>query len=94
MLGRGSYGAVCSAIHKPTGMKVAIKKMDGVFEDEIDCKRILREINLLRKLKHPYVIDIFDMIPPKNKENFETVYIVLKLSESDLKKVIKSAIHL
>jgi len=29
---------------------MAIKKMDGVFEDEVDCKRILREINLLRKL--------------------------------------------
>ena len=49
-LGQGSYGAVCSALHKPSGKKMAIKKMDGVFEDEIDCKRILREINLLRKL--------------------------------------------
>jgi len=94
LLGRGSYGAVCSAIHKPTGTKVAIKKMDGVFEDEIDCKRILREVDLLRKLKHPYVIEIFDMLEPEDKANFDSVYIVLRLSESDLKKVIKSAIHL
>ena len=94
MLGRGSYGAVCSAIHKPSGTKVAIKKMDGVFDDEIDCKRILREINLLRKLKHPYVIEIFDMLEPSDPKHFNTVYIVLRLSESDLKKVIKSAIHL
>ena len=94
LLGRGSYGAVCSAIHKPTGTKVAIKKMDGVFEDEIDCKRILREVHLLRKLQHPYVIEIFDMLEPEDKENFDTIYIVLRLSESDLKKVIKSAIHL
>ena len=93
-MGRGSYGAVCSAIHKPTGNKVAIKKMDGVFEDEIDCKRILREVDLLRKLKHPYVIEILDMLEPKDPENFNTIYIVLRLSESDLKKVIKSAIHL
>jgi mitogen-activated protein kinase 1/3 len=48
LLGTGSYGAVASAIHKPTGNKVAIKKMKGVFEDEIDCKRILREIYLLK----------------------------------------------
>ena len=68
--------------------------MDGVFEDEIDCKRILREVDLLRKLKHPYVIEVFDMLEPRDKENFDTVYIVLKLAESDLKKVIKSAIHL
>lgn len=94
MLGKGSYGAVASAIHKPSGTKVAIKKMDGVFEDEIDCKRILREVDLLRKLKHPYVIEIFDMLEPKDPKTFDTVYIVLRLSESDIKKVIKSAIHL
>jgi mitogen-activated protein kinase 1/3 len=68
--------------------------MDGVFEDEIDCKRILREVDLLRKLEHPYVIEVFDMLEPKNPDTFDTVYIVLRLAESDLKKVIKSAIHL
>ena len=68
--------------------------MDGVFEDEVDCKRILREIDLLRKLKHPYVINILDVIEPKNMETFDTIYVVLELAESDLKKVIKSAIHL
>ena len=68
--------------------------MDGVFEDEIDCKRILREVDLLRKLDNPYVIEVFDMLEPKNPDTFDTVYIVLRLSESDLKKVIKSAIHL
>jgi mitogen-activated protein kinase 1/3 len=68
--------------------------MDGVFEDEIDCKRILREINLLRKLEHPYVIKILDVLEPKNLETFDCLYVVLELAESDLKKVIKSAIHL
>ena len=94
ILGQGSYGAVCSATHKQTGKKVAIKRMDGVVEDEIDCKRILREINLLRKLHHPYVINIIDVIEPKDREHFDTIYVVLELAESDLKKVIKSAIHL
>lgn len=73
---------------------MAIKKMDGVFEDDIDCKRILREINLLRKLNHPYVINVFDVLEPRDKEKFDTIYVVLELAESDLKKVIKSAIHL
>ena len=68
--------------------------MDGVFEDEVDCKRILREIDLLRKLHHPYVINILDVIEPKNYDSFDTLYVVLELAESDLKKVIKSAIHL
>ena len=68
--------------------------MDGVFDDEVDCKRILREIDLLRNLKHPYVVNIVDVIEPRNLETFETIYLVLELAESDLKKVIKSAIHL
>lgn len=94
LLGQGSYGAVCSAIHKPSGKKVAIKKMTGVFEDEVDCKRILRELHLLRKLSHPFVVELFDLIKPRDLDNFDTVYVVLSLSESDLKKVIKSAIFL
>lgn len=94
LLGQGSYGQVASAVYKPTGKKVAIKKMDGVFEDEVDCKRILREVTLLRRLKHPYVVELFDIIEPRNLENFDTLYVVLELAESDLKKVIKSAIHL
>ena len=94
LLGQGSYGAVCSAVHKPSGKKVAIKKMTGVFEDEVDCKRILRELHLLRHLRHPFVVELFDLIEPKDLDNFDTVYVVLSLSESDLKKVIKSAIFL
>lgn len=94
LLGTGSYGQVASAVHKPSGKKVAIKKMDNVFDDEIDCKRILREIALLRRLKHPYVVELFDIIEPTDLQTFDTLYVVLELAESDLKKVIKSAIHL
>lgn len=68
--------------------------MDGVFEDEVDCKRILRELFILQQIQHPFVVELFDLIPPKDMENFDTVYMVLELAESDLKKVIKSAIHL
>ena len=62
VLGQGSYGAVASAVHKPSGKKVAIKKMAGVFEDDVDCKRILREIYLLKQLKHAFVVELFDVI--------------------------------
>ena len=55
-MGQGSYADVVSAIHKPTGRKVAIKRMKGIFDDEVDCKRILREIYLLLNLRHPYIV--------------------------------------
>jgi mitogen-activated protein kinase 1/3 len=93
-MGSGSYADVCSAIHKPTGRQVAIKKMKGIFDDEVDCKRILREVTLLGRLHHPFVVELIDIIEPSNLETFDTIYIVLSLCESDLKKVIKSAIYL
>jgi mitogen-activated protein kinase 1/3 len=94
LLGTGSYGSVCMATQKSTGKKVAIKKMENIFEDEIDCKRILREITLLRKLKHPFVVELIEILQPKDPKNFTTIYTVMEYAESDLKKVIKSSIHL
>lgn len=44
LIGQGSYGNVCEAIHKPTGTKVAVKKLLSLFQDEVDTKRMLREI--------------------------------------------------
>ncbi len=53
VIGKGSYGIVCSAVDQFTGEKVAIKKITNVFEHVSDATRILREIKLLRMLKHP-----------------------------------------
>ena len=68
--------------------------MENIFEDEIDCKRILREVTLLRKLRHPFVVELIEILEPKDPKNFDTIYVVMEYAESDLKKVIKSSIHL
>lgn len=47
-LGEGSYGQVAKAIDLRTRKKVAIKKIEDVFEDVSDCKRFLREVRLLK----------------------------------------------
>ena len=94
ILGEGSYSQVAQAVHKPTGTKVAIKQMNKVFKVQTHCKRILREIHLLSKLSHPSVVKIFDLIQPANPKTFNTVYLVLVLGESDLKKLIKSSLFL
>ena len=77
-----------------TGKRVAIKKMDNIFDDETDCKRILREITLLRSLRHPCVVELIEILPPEDPDNFKTLYIVLEFAESDLKKVLKSTLSL
>ena len=74
---------------------MAIKKIDKVFEDSIDCKRILREITLLRKLKHPCVVNLIEVLQPsKDLDNYQTIYLVFEFAESDIKKILKSPMHL
>lgn len=54
IIGKGSYGVVCSALDTQNqNSKVAIKKIINVFDHVSDSTRILREIKLLRLLKHP-----------------------------------------
>ena len=63
-VGQGAYGLVCSGRNVETGKAVAIKKIPKAFEDIIDCKRLLREIKILRHFKHENVLGLVDIIPP------------------------------
>lgn len=49
VIGEGAYGIVCSAVHQPSGRKVAIKKITP-FEHSMFCLRTLRELKLLKFL--------------------------------------------
>jgi serine/threonine protein kinase len=71
------------------GEKFAVKKVQNAFDDLIDAKRILREIRLLRHFNHDNIIRIIDMYPPSGVE-FEDIYIVTDLMETDLHRVIYS----
>ncbi|KAM0944381.1 putative mitogen-activated protein kinase CMGC-MAPK family [Dioscorea sansibarensis] len=90
VIGKGSYGVVCSALDVYTGEKVAIKKINGIFEHISDAARILREIKLLRLLRHPDIVDIKHIILPPSKREFRDIYVVFELMESDLHQVLKA----
>jgi len=51
LIGTGSYGSVCEAFDTSKRCLVAVKRIGHMFEDLVDCKRILREIAILSKLK-------------------------------------------
>ncbi|KAI9083483.1 hypothetical protein K1719_034425 [Acacia pycnantha] len=90
VIGKGSYGVVCAAIDKHTGEKVAIKKIHDIFEHISDAIRILREVKLLRLLRHPDIVDIKRIMLPPSKREFKDIYVVFELMESDLHQVIKA----
>ncbi|ESQ48504.1 hypothetical protein EUTSA_v10020339mg [Eutrema salsugineum] len=90
VIGKGSYGVVCAAIDTHTGEKVAIKKINDVFEHVSDALRILREVKLLRLLRHPDIVEIKSIMLPPSKREFKDIYVVFELMESDLHQVIKA----
>lgn len=88
-VGYGSYGFVVSAVDTRTGRLVAIKKNSRIFRDLADCKRIVREILVLRHLRHDNIIHLRDLYLP-SEEPFRDVYMVSDLMDTNLYAVIRS----
>lgn len=93
-IGIGSYGSVVKAKNIKTGKNVAIKRIKNLFDDLIDGKRVLREICLLKKLNHPNIINLLDIVIPDDMKNFNEIYLILEYAPGDLKKLFKSSYHL
>lgn len=90
LVGEGAYGTVCSAIHKPSNVKVAIKKIQP-FSKAMFVTRTLREIKLLRYFHdHENIISILDKVRPIKIEKMNAVYLVQELMETDLQKIINN----
>jgi serine/threonine protein kinase len=98
ILGKGSYGTVCSAIDQNTKdpknpknfMQVAIKKIGKtIFDNLEDTKRIVREIKLLKFLNNENIIGVTDVMGDLDKD-FDDIYVVMGMMETDLHKTIYS----
>nr|XP_048307169.1 mitogen-activated protein kinase 13 [Myodes glareolus] len=88
-VGSGAYGAVCSAIDKRTGEKVAIKKLSRPFQSEIFAKRAYRELLLLKHMHHENVIGLLDVFTPASSlRNFQDFYLVMPFMQTDLQKIM------
>lgn len=89
-IGKGAYGVVCSSMDMETQEKVAIKKINNVFGTRIDALRTLRELMLLRHIKHQNVIALKDVMMPIQINCFKDLYLVYDLMDTDLHQIIKS----
>ena len=73
-----------------TGDSVAVKKIEKAFEHAVYTKRTLRELKILRLLNNENVMRIKTIQLPTSKMEFNEIYLVSELMESDLSTVIKS----
>lgn len=89
-IGTGAYGVVVSAIDEKTGQGVAIKKVSNAFADLIDGLRVLREIKLGAHFDCEFLVKIVDLGPPPSLKEFNDVYIISELMETDLHRIIYS----
>jgi serine/threonine protein kinase len=61
-LGSGSFGAVYEALQNPLGKRVALKVLHGHLAAQGDTiHRFHREAQALVRLRHPHVVDVFDL---------------------------------
>lgn len=83
-------GASDETVKEANKKQVAIKKIEKAFEQRLFTKRTLRELKLLRLLKHDNIIGLKTIILPKSREEFDDIYCVSDLMETDLGHIIKS----
>ena len=62
-LGQGEFGCVKLALHRPSGVKVAIKVIDKKnVTSQGNKKMITREVNIMRVLRNKYVCQLYEVM--------------------------------
>ncbi|SYZ64382.1 protein_kinase (plasmid) [Leishmania braziliensis MHOM/BR/75/M2904] len=84
-LGEGTYGSVYKGTEIQTGKVVAFKRMVVTSDDEGVPGAAIREICLLKELRHDNVVDLFEVLfePPK-------ITMIFELCDCDLKRFMES----
>lgn len=73
-LGEGTFGKVKLGIHIFTGEKVAVKilEKDKILE-VADVERVAREIHILKLIRHPNIIQLYEII-----ETGKQLYLIME----------------
>ncbi|XP_037604268.1 serine/threonine-protein kinase 36 [Sebastes umbrosus] len=84
LVGEGSFGRVYKGRKRFTGQVVALKFMPKVGRSEKEIKSLKREIDIMRGLQHPNIVQLFD--------SFETeteVVVVTEYAEGQLFQILE-----
>lgn len=62
-IGEGTFGKVKLGVHLLTGERVAVKVLEkDRITDKGDVKRVTREIQILKHIQHPHVVNLLEVI--------------------------------
>ncbi|KIY44096.1 Pkinase-domain-containing protein [Fistulina hepatica ATCC 64428] len=90
-LGEGTFGEVHKAIHRKTRRVVALKRILMHNEKEGMPVTALREIKILKALKHECIVDIVDMFVVKSSSQSSfSVYMVFPYMDHDLAGLLEN----
>ena len=70
-----------------------MKRYEEIFSNDLRAKRLIRELNILKTVRHPCVNRLHWVIEPES-DDFKEVYLVLDRCDMDLKKLLKSSKYL
>ncbi len=86
-LGKGSFGKVKLALHTLSGEKLAIKVLEkDKLTKEDDIMRVRREIDILSKVRHPNIVQLYEVIETQKYFFFIMEY----AEEGELSEYIES----
>lgn len=82
-VGEGTYGVVYKSRNKETQELVALKKIKLDNEDEGIPSTAIREISILKQLKHPNIVYLKELVHGEKK-----LYLIFEYLDHDLKKFL------
>ena len=83
-VGEGTYGVVFKGRHKKRGEIVAMKKVKYECQDDGIPSSTVREISLLRDLKHPNIVELKDVLLEDRE-----IFLIFEFLDMDLSRLIK-----
>ncbi|KAJ2339888.1 Serine/threonine-protein kinase 36 [Coemansia erecta] len=84
IIGEGQYGKVYKAIHRRSGVVVAMKIISKLDRKKVEIETYREEMRLLQQLDHPHVIQLIEYFETKTD-----IYIVLEYCKCDLAVYLK-----
>ncbi|RWS31077.1 map/microtubule affinity-regulating kinase 2:4-like protein, partial [Leptotrombidium deliense] len=102
-IGKGNFAKVKLAKHLPTGKKVAIKIIDKTQLDDVNLKKLFREVRIMKMLDHPNIVKLYQVMETERRlylvmeyvsggEIFEFLSANGRMNENDARAIFRQIV--